>query len=363
MAGCGACSDSCNCTVIGGENTVVTGTGSGTDPYVVTTSSPSWNGASPGGSIDITNLAPDAGHSPELDVRLADGGGLQLGGDGVQIQVDPGSTAPVSLGANGLRVDCCDGGSGLAPDDTDSIDMDITGGLVSGSVITDPDRGLSTEPAGVGIRLEDDPAAVIPNADNLARFTTLGDLSVPTSVVGPAIVSYATDNSGVNVATVTSGAQVNLPVTALDVSANSISTTYSNTGTRSLVLVVEGHGEIIAQSSGGNVQRVFQFSAILESTALTGGATVIGGAGLFTASVLANSAGVIATSFSERHRGLLRLVVLMPAGSSVTWRSRAQALETLSGYTSTVANGSWYQFNNIRRYVLPVKTGSAWSLV
>lgn len=56
-------------------------------------------------------------------------GGLTTGDDGVGILLDPASTAPVSLSADGLRVDCCEaGGNNVSTANVDTlltVDNDI----------------------------------------------------------------------------------------------------------------------------------------------------------------------------------------------------------------------------------------------
>lgn len=334
------------------------------------------------------------GHGPSfgLNVDDTDTVDLSIGPTGLvaDVRIDPDSTAPVSVGPDGLKIDCCaEGGVDVGVDDTYSIDMDLTGAVITAGLIADPDgalditatgvsvlenasSGIEVTASGVAIKLEDDPAAAAPAGDNLARFTTIGDLTVSKanvlSQLSGDIVSLARENSGINLTGVSSGVQVSFNGTAGNASSNSISVTNTNGGTETLVMVIEGTGEIVVEYVGdaATLTNYFQVSAVLEATALSGGATQISGAGIHTygAFYRANDSGeVIPSSLSERSRGLLRAAFVMPPGSSVTWRSRAETLESFVGFRTTVANGSWYQFNNIRRYVFAEKEGAAWGIV
>lgn len=83
---CGCADTTCSCIVEGANGNVVTGAGTIADPYVVTGGT---FAATEGDGIEITP-GGTAGHEPEIAVK-----------------VDPASTAPVSVGPDGLLVDCC----------------------------------------------------------------------------------------------------------------------------------------------------------------------------------------------------------------------------------------------------------------
>ena len=74
-------------------------------------------------------------------------GGLVSGVNGVTILLDPASTAPVSLGAAGLLIDCCP----AAVLDSNTIDFSLPGGAISGEVILDPALTNMTTASGAGI--------------------------------------------------------------------------------------------------------------------------------------------------------------------------------------------------------------------
>lgn len=118
---CG-CSEACNCFLDSSDTVAVSGSGTVGDPF-----------------IPVVVADPD--------------GGLVAGVVGVALVIDPASTAPVSVSAAGLLVDCC----GVAVMDSPTIDFDIALGAVTGDVIPDPDGGLENTAAGVAIEV--DPAS------------------------------------------------------------------------------------------------------------------------------------------------------------------------------------------------------------
>lgn len=87
---CG-CVDRCSCSVVGQGIVNVAGSGDFSDPYVVTASETPFAAVNTDGGISITGNGPN-GHEPIIDLNI-----------------DPASTAPVSVGPSGLRVDCCEG--------------------------------------------------------------------------------------------------------------------------------------------------------------------------------------------------------------------------------------------------------------
>lgn len=87
---CGCVDNSCACVVTGNAGITVSGAGSVANPYVVSGSSDTtWNGTNTDGGIVITP-GGTSGHSPVINLNL-----------------DPASPAPLSVGPNGLSVDCC----------------------------------------------------------------------------------------------------------------------------------------------------------------------------------------------------------------------------------------------------------------
>jgi hypothetical protein len=350
---------------------IVTGDGSGTNPYVVTSNDPAWAGTSPSGSINIGNLGPNAGHSPTFDVNVSDAGGIIVNGNGeLQIEIDPASGAPISLGPAGLRVDCCPTEGNLAVDDTSSVNLTYVGALLSADVIPNGLAGIEVTASGVGVKLENDPAPVAPGGGNLSRFTTAGDLTVPQTLVdaradariAALVPGLVPQFSGVNASNVGSGVQVNLATTVGASSGNSLVYGLTNISGVPLLVDLNGIGTLEASSSGGNVNRVFSHQMVLTAVTLTGGAVQVSNAGLHSFSDLGNGPGTIPADVSIRARGLLRSVVFMPPGSSAVWNSFATCLENQAGWTSTVAAGAFYQIANVYRIVHRVKDGAAWGL-
>lgn len=118
-----SCYDPCACSVEAGALITITGSGDVTDPWTISAQETSFNPTGTNG-IAITPSGPgDFGHSPTFE-----------------IEVDPSSTAPVSVSPNGLKVDCCDGGSSLASvTDTDTVDLTLNAGDLQADVIVSGD--------------------------------------------------------------------------------------------------------------------------------------------------------------------------------------------------------------------------------
>jgi hypothetical protein len=106
---CG-CASVCDCLLSGIDGVAITGSGAAADPYVISPPPETIFDATTDGSIDITPSGP-YGHEPHIDVKI-----------------DPASTAPVSISAAGLRVDCC-GGVGGSNTSTVSTDYDAVQGI------------------------------------------------------------------------------------------------------------------------------------------------------------------------------------------------------------------------------------------
>ncbi len=150
---CG-CADTCNCYLLDSETTSVSGTGTAGDPYIAT-------------------VIPD----PE--------GGLEATADGVAVKLDPASTAPVSVGPDGLKVDCCGDETGIL--DTESVNLSIALGIITADVIVDPEGGLEVGADGVAIELDPDSTADVSlSATGLRVDLPAADViaaAVPTGVV------------------------------------------------------------------------------------------------------------------------------------------------------------------------------------
>ena len=103
---CGCAENSCSCIINGAGVTTVSGAGTVANPFVVSTAaSPTFAATNPLGGILITPNGT-LGHAPALDITI-----------------DPASTAPVSVSAAGIKVDCCATGTG--PVEIIDVDTDL----------------------------------------------------------------------------------------------------------------------------------------------------------------------------------------------------------------------------------------------
>ncbi len=351
MAGCGTCPDSCNCVVASGDGVTVTGDGSSDSPYVVSADGEAWAGTSPDDSIDIANLGADNGHSPELTVNINPAGGLLNGGGGIQILIDPASTAPISEGVAGLRVDCCPYAS-PATDDTPTVDLVDTFGILSANVIPNTLAGLENQAGGVAIKLEDDPAAVAGSAgNNLLRFTAAGELTLQAEDAAAAV--------GMEARAVTGGSDVNLSNTVGVNSGNSFSATISNPTIVPMFVRLEGIAHLESEATGADTLfRVWNPMAILDISSGSGGALDIGSNGLFAPAEFGDGA---AGGFTRIDRGHLAKWAYIPPGGSITFTSYMKPLLTAVGWTTTVGAGGFYVFENVQLAVYPARAGG-WGL-
>lgn len=138
---CG-CSDGCACVVADTDTVSWTGDGDADTPFQAT-------------------VIPDPA------------GGLQDTADGVAILLDPASTAPVSVGVDGLRVDCCP----ACVSDTDTLGLTVDeDGCISGDVVLDPDGALESTAAGVRIKI--DPASTANVTETAAGLRVDTDAAV-----------------------------------------------------------------------------------------------------------------------------------------------------------------------------------------
>jgi len=140
VAICG-CQGRCTCSLSPGANVNITGSGDSNDPYIINAQdSPTFSAVDSDGSMQI--LPGGAlGHTPALAVRI-----------------DPDSEAPVTVSGAGLKIDVPGGTNSV--DDTDSIDLEITAGVITGDVILDPDGGLVTNP-GLGVAIASVPEQIV----------------------------------------------------------------------------------------------------------------------------------------------------------------------------------------------------------
>lgn len=102
---CG-CTEVCNCVVTGVNGVTVTGAGTVVSPYAVSPPPETpFAATNTDGGLTITG-AGAYGHTPTIDLNI-----------------DPASTAPISVSGSGLRVDCCP--AGAVPVDTISSNTTV----------------------------------------------------------------------------------------------------------------------------------------------------------------------------------------------------------------------------------------------
>jgi len=108
---CGCVDSSCSCVINGANGITVSGSGSAGNPFIIDgagVTGPTFAAVN-GGGLTITP-GGTAGHTPTFT-----------------IDIDPASTAPVSVSGSGLRVDCC--APGAQPVDTVAADTLLVEGV------------------------------------------------------------------------------------------------------------------------------------------------------------------------------------------------------------------------------------------
>lgn len=163
MARCG-CSQECNCVVTGGAGTAVTGTGTSTDPYVVTaTSSPGAVLYRDTNTIDLTLSGAGTGPSPyEVSgaVRLDPSGGLEAGINGLGVDLDPAPGNTLFIGPEGLR---SEGAAAVSLDPAGGLQLTANGLAVK----ADPASPAPVTTGVGGVRVSADQAAILTRLDFL----------------------------------------------------------------------------------------------------------------------------------------------------------------------------------------------------
>lgn len=290
-----------------------------------------------------------------IDNSLGNGGvDLIYGATGVyaNLIIDPAGSAPVSVGPLGLKVDCCPA-SAPAIQDTDTIDMDDTLGILSAEVIPNTLAGLENQANGVSIKLEDDPAAIAAIAgNNLARFTAAGDLTVHGNDVAGFVGAHAR--------AVTAGSPVSLSNTVGVQSSNSFSAVITNPTAVAMIVRLEGIAHLESVTSGAvGTNRIWSQQCVLDVVAVAGGANDIGSNGLYT--VTEFNSNVVAAGVIRIDRSHLAKWAYIPPGGSVTFASYQQPLLVAAGWTTALAGGASYTFENVELAIFPAKTGG-WAL-
>jgi len=346
---CG-CSQNCGCEVIAGTNNVtVVRIG---DTFTISVSDASLvqsvadtdciGLAVGGGTLTATlNIAPI-----NTPISLACTGAGLVG----DLVIDPTSTAPISAGPAGLKIDCCDGAGALVGvDSTNTVTMINSLGIVTATVIPNTDAGLENQVNGVSIKLQDDPAAIAPTCENRLRFNTSGDLT------------FLTD--GATVENIPAGALVRLAGTESNNGDISSSVSFTNNDTCTVIALFQGIGRIVAPSTGtsASTRRISQ-QMQLNAASLSGGAVSISGSGLaafsdYNFQPSGGSATPITTDLAIRWQANLMKWVRLPPGASVTMEATTQCLEDQVGWQNEVANGASFQIANYSLAVFPQRVG------
>lgn len=106
---CGCSDSSCTCLVQGNGTTTVSGAGTVANPYIVSSSAgPTFAANNPGGGLTITPGGTQ-GHSPSID-----------------LDIDPASPAEITIGPDGLSVECCSAAAGDAVLDSERYRLENT---------------------------------------------------------------------------------------------------------------------------------------------------------------------------------------------------------------------------------------------
>ena len=263
------------------------------------------------------------------------------------LRLDPASSAPVSQSAAGLKVDCCPAGP-PAISDTATVDLSIPLGILNAVVIPNTTAGIENQALGVSIKLEGDPAAIVPlAAANIARFTTAGDLTVHRNDAAGA--------AGIDVRVVSDGSAVFLSAGAVGAfGGTSLTLLVTNTDVVPLYVNLQGIGIIQASALAPNPDQI-GVNMLLEISGGTG--LSIGG----RAEHAITDDAQLAAGFLMHWRGDLSKWALLDPGKNVTFVARTQVLQPIINYTTGVPGPSFFQFINPTLAAYPVRTGG-WSV-
>lgn len=184
--GCGGnAALNCNCSIVPGPNTTVTGTGDPEDPYVITAGTAALQ-VTDTNSVDLT-LTGDGQVGTPYNVSAA-------------VRVDPAASNLITVGASGLAVSCpavqdCVGlavGDGLAYDNANNVFSVRPSTDVGNIVLIGTDGGVYASSTGV----------VVP-AQPRARLGKVAAQPIPTGAAITTLVAFdqvITDNAGLNTA-------------------------------------------------------------------------------------------------------------------------------------------------------------------
>lgn len=138
------CFPDCGCFLEEGELISIEGTGNNVDPWIISAIETVFD-ANAGSGITIS-AGGSYGHEPTISVAIQDTNSVDLAfvtnNLTANVRIDPASTAPVTVGAAGIKIDCCADpaiGDLLTVSDTNTVDLTLAAGNLSADVRIDPD--------------------------------------------------------------------------------------------------------------------------------------------------------------------------------------------------------------------------------
>lgn len=257
------------------------------------------------------------------------------------LRLDPASPALLAQGAAGLSVACCTSSTPLF-DDTPTVDLQAPAGVLEAHVIPNLLAGLENQPGGVSIHLQGDPATVPDVCENRLRF-----------VVGTGDLTFLPD--GMQMIAVIDGTKQDVPLGAPSDSANSISTTFTNTRFCSVYAVFETHLNVQLTPANDTVSAAGR-RADYQGRVVSGGATtgiVVGGIGAWTIGERDNT-NIPSIAVLTRMRGICRIAFLLAPGGVAQANGLVRSLEIPAAYISTQP-ASFIQATENRWYISTVR--------
>lgn len=232
MARCGCAGATCNCVVTAGTGTTVTGAGTPANPYVV---------------------SAEGGSTTEADTNTVD---MSVLGSGTMadpyvisasVKLDPAAGNLITIGPGGLRVDCATiaASCGITPtavDDTDSVDLTLTGSTITADIIPDPAGPVKIGPTGVTVCLSTD-------ANNELVLGTDGCLYAPKTAVTAGTNATVTGTGTVADPYVVSATGGGTPVTTAD--TNTVNLSAGTAPLTADVIIDPAAGNILTSSGAG----------------------------------------------------------------------------------------------------------------
>lgn len=314
-------------------------------------------GITPGGSF---------GHNPSFGLNIVDTDtvDLSIGENGLSadIRLDPDATGAVTVGPNGLKIDCCaEGGVNFTVDNEDrSVILDLDGAVLSGDVKPDTLHGIEVGTAGVAVKLQNDPAAVAAQPENRLAFTTAGDL--------------VTIQDGMNLRSRPDSISVTVPFSAGGDTVAFVDNITNSSGT-DIVLEYCSTPFLVMKvkpSPPDDASYSFDINLRTDVTNLVGGAVAYGnnpGHGIRVSNMEApgfvpsnpatgnfyNPAGEFVWSSP------ITSTIFMPAGSTCSVTGIIETIRAIStlGWEQLVGNGTYFKVYNRFMKIYPARTGTA----